>query len=116
MTTLTRPTPRPRAGTDTYDPANEPLFGSARQDRFSSDNGLGGGDLTAELRLDVRATGLDSDSVTSYGLDGFTPASVEKCGASDPQDSIDLEGLAEQIYLLLRREAYIERERHGAQR
>jgi hypothetical protein len=53
--------------------------------------------------------------VYSYALDGFKPARVEK-GGSDPQDAIDLESLAEQVYLLLLREAYIERERLGARR
>ncbi len=70
----------------------------------------------ASPRGGAAEAGLDSDSVYSYALDGITPASVDPSGGSDPQDSIDLEGLAEQLYRLLLHEAYLERERHGAQR
>jgi hypothetical protein len=56
---------------------------------------------------------LDPDAVYSYGLDGFTPSTSETTQNGDPQDAIDLESLADEVYRLLRREAYIERERRG---
>ena len=103
MTTLDRPTPAPNPGLQ-------------RQGRPGSDTSPSGPAPLGDLLREGQDAGLDSDSVYSYGLDGFKPANVEKSGASNPHDSIDLEGLAEQVYLLLRREAYIERERHGAVR
>jgi|GEM_PF-3215746 len=99
MTTLSRPATRPRSSTG--------LPGPLGQDRPPSETVPSGPQAGA---------GLDSDSVYSYALDGFTPASVDKSGSGDPQDSIDLEGLAEQVYRLLLREAYFERERRGPQR
>lgn len=58
--------------------------------------------------------GPEPDTVLSYGLDGFTPRRADRAGGgNDPQDSVDLEELAEAVWRLLLREAYIERERLG---
>jgi hypothetical protein len=101
MTTHDRSTSRPRA---TAGQPSSPLAPADLGQRTSSapDPTLGGN--------------LDGDTVYNYGLDGFKPARVDKSGANDPQEVIDLEALAEQVYLLLLREAYIERERRGARR
>jgi hypothetical protein len=90
--------------------------------RTGSSNGSSGapfgpnGAKAPEAELNGAGEGQDPDTVNSYGLDGFKPARSDPSGASDPQDAIDLEALAEQVYLLLLREAYIERERLGARR
>lgn len=125
MTTLDRPTSRPRSGTgltssslgsNNLDARTNPEGQlSPQQERQRANTFPGDGSQMDDLLADVRG-GVDLDSSGSYSSDGFTPASTEKCGASDPQDSIDLEGLAEQVYLLLLREVYIERERLGARR
>lgn len=92
MTTLNRPTPRPEP-TDPRPPTE-----------------ADGAEPAAELEPEA---GLEPDATTSYGLDGFTPLPANRAGGRDPHDTIDLEGLAEQVYLLLLREAYIERERQS---
>ena len=89
---------------------------NSRPDQLVTDTLGVGADTTTDLRFDVLSTNLETDTGYSYALDGFTPGSVDKCGCSDPEDDIDLEGLAEHIFTLLRREAYIERERLGARR
>ncbi|HUS16575.1 MAG TPA: hypothetical protein VM536_16385 [Chloroflexia bacterium] len=89
---------------------------SVTQERPSSDTFPSSTNPNDNDLADVLAAGLDTDATYSYGLDGFTPGHIEKCGATDPQDAINLEDLAEQIFMLLRREAYIERERLGGTR
>ena len=119
------------------DPGDEGLAPGKQRGLNKTSFSMQGGDSAENLMAEVLSAGLDSDSVFSYGIEGFTPNHTEKCGASDPQENaIDdageqewtswrvnieglqhregLEALAEEVYFLLRREAYIERERHGA--
>jgi hypothetical protein len=115
MTTTQPPPSRVRSSTrpspvtaPTTDPLAPQLTGN------DALNTIARGNEPTDFNLnDVLSSALDADATYTYGLDGFTPGHIEKCGATDPQDAIDLAGLAEQIYLLLRREAYFERERLG---
>ncbi|MCC7360160.1 MAG: hypothetical protein IT317_11815 [Anaerolineales bacterium] len=118
MTTLDLPLvpSRARSGSQSGGPTPRPGNHPPRSDQLVTDTPTVGPDTATDLRFDVHGAGLDTDSVYNYGLDGFAPPSTDTCGASDAQDGIDLEGLAEQVYALLRREAYIERERRGARR
>ena len=69
--------------------------------------------------IDENAPDLDlapeTDTYDDYGFSRFTDSGDCGCAAS-PDEKLDLDALAREVYQLLLREAYVERERLGRSR